>query len=659
MPIATNPQTGETVYLADDGAWKPAQVAVNPQTKERLAFDGKQWSPLKVQEPQQSKGVLGYVDDVGRSFASGATFGYADEIAAKMNELTGLGGSYEENVAKERARDEQIPAAIAIPGQIGGAVASTMLGGPALLAVKGVRGAVSQIPNYLKYGGLGAVEGGIAGSGNATEGGRLSGAATGAAIGAPVGAAAPYAVQGVGRAVGAIRNAVSAEANVAADLGRAIARDTDNPAALFARANDQSIERPGVATLADAGGENVRGLVERVAQTPGAGRTQVVPALTQRQQGQAMRLANDLRSLTGTTRTAHQAITDVTSERAAAARPLYQRAYEEGDNALWSPGLERLTSAPSVQRAMRGAVQAWRDQSIADGFGAMNPGALVQGGVLRFQGGNVPVFPNLQFWDYTKRMLDDQVRTAINSGQGQKAQALTRITQSLREELDNLAPESYRSARDAWAGPSRYLDAIEEGRNILQTRVSAEELSAALPQMSAAEREGFRLGAISAIVGKMGNDSAKLGDMTKYLRSPEVRSKIAAIMPDQEAAATWQRRLDYEVQASELTGRALGNSATARRLAERQDAENLAGDLVMDALTGTPQSFIRQVLGAGPKWIRDTMRSRADSLLADVLTNPDGMRRLHDVLRRPVAPNRVAPDRVNTAAAVGAVAAPQ
>jgi hypothetical protein len=117
MPIATNPQTGETVFLADDGAWKPAQVAVNPQTKQMMAHDGQSW----VDVPAKSKGVLGYIDDAARSIANGMTFGYADEFAAKMDELTGRGGSYEQNVAKERAKDAQIPAAISIPGEIGGA----------------------------------------------------------------------------------------------------------------------------------------------------------------------------------------------------------------------------------------------------------------------------------------------------------------------------------------------------------------------------------------------------------------------------------------------------------------------------------------------------------------------------------------------------------
>lgn len=46
MTIATNPDTGEIRFLDTDGAWKPAQTAVNPQTKEMVAHDGKDWIPV-------------------------------------------------------------------------------------------------------------------------------------------------------------------------------------------------------------------------------------------------------------------------------------------------------------------------------------------------------------------------------------------------------------------------------------------------------------------------------------------------------------------------------------------------------------------------------------------------------------------------------------
>lgn len=639
MPIATNPQTGETVYLADDGAWKPAQIATNPQTNERLAFDGKEWAPLKAVEQPKSRGVLDYVDDIGRSLASGATFGYADELAAKMNEVTGLGGSYKENVAKERARDEQMHPAIAIPGQIGGAVASTLIGGPAIAATKAGQWAAANLPRTLQFAGIGGAEGALAGAGNATEGNRLAGAATGAAIGIPVGAAAPHVVRGVGRAAGAVRDALSPQANVAADLGRAIGRDADEPMALLARTQAMQADRPGVATLADAGGENVKGLVERVAQTPGAGRTQVVPALTQKQQGQAMRLGNDLKTLTGTSKTAFETINETMAERAAAARPLYQEAMSV-DIAQDQRVVDAIMSetATGWGRAILNSTSVKRtlqtEYGVTDTPGPQHLMAII---------------------DAWKKGADDIIESATRSGDKNKARVISSMRDRVLSVVDEANPK-YAEARAAWAGPSKYMDAVERGREVLNPKVSAEEFTARFRSLPDAEKEAERIGAVSAIVGRMGNDSAKLGDMTKYLRSPEVRGKIAAIMPDEETAAAWSRRLDYEVGASEMTGRALGNSATARRLAEKEDAENLAADLVLDAVKLAPRSFIMRVLGAGPKWLRDTMRSRADALLADVLTNPNSMNQLPGMLQR--AQNLSAPvsGRVNAGAAAGAAA---
>ena len=672
MPIATNPSTGETVYLTKDGAWEKAQTAVNPQTKEMLAFDGAEWKPVKT----QSKGVLSYVDDAVRSIANGITFGYADELAAKGNELLGS-GTYEQNIAQERARNEQIPTAISLPGEIAGAVGATIAAAP----VAGLAGATrlgqaaARLPQTLRYGALGGAEGALAGSGNAVEGERLGGAITGAAIGAPIGAAAPYAVRGAANLASGVRNAVSPEANVAADLARAITRDEAAPfnlaqrtqqiaQNLAQRAQQIARDRPGVATLADAGGENVRGLVERVAQTPGGGRALVVPALTTRQQGQAARISNDLRSLTGTNRSAVQAVRETMEGRANAAQPLYRQAYEQFDTPINTPELQRLLSADEVSRAVQNATVKARGRSISEGFsGGFNANMqLTDAGVRRTVGPDRRVtFPNLQLWDYAKRELDDMAGAAANAGRNNEANYIRALARQLRTELDNVTTDPqtgqsvYRAARDAWSGPSAYLDAIEQGRGIMSRNVSAEEMTAAFRDLGGAEQAAFREGAISSIISRIGNDGARLGDMTKYLRSPEMRAKIAAIMPNQQSAEAWARRLDFEVGASELTGRALGNSATARRLAEKQDAENLVGDLVMDAISGAGGvSLLRRAVSAGPKWLRDTLRARADRELGDVLTNPQRMQDLPRILQRVNAGAIPRPrERTNAAVTVG------
>ena len=70
MPIATNDK-GDTVFLDNDGAWKPATLAEHPETKQRLAFDGTTWTPLP------SKITTG--EAVGRGITQGFSFGLRDE----------------------------------------------------------------------------------------------------------------------------------------------------------------------------------------------------------------------------------------------------------------------------------------------------------------------------------------------------------------------------------------------------------------------------------------------------------------------------------------------------------------------------------------------------------------------------------------------------
>lgn len=195
MPIATNPDTGEVRFLAGDGSWQPAKTAVNPDTKEMYAFDGKDWSPVSV----QSKGILQHIDDVVRAVAVGATFGYADRFAAGMESATGIGGKpgdYESNLKNEQAKTAAVPAQIAIPGEVGGAVASTVAGAPIVRGVASAVGAVapplanaaSKIPGAIKSMFGGAATGALSASsqGDTTDE-RLQNAKTGAGIGTAIG----------------------------------------------------------------------------------------------------------------------------------------------------------------------------------------------------------------------------------------------------------------------------------------------------------------------------------------------------------------------------------------------------------------------------------------------------------------------------------------
>src|SRR5437868_1048668 len=94
MPLAINPQDGKAVYLTDQGSWEPAQTAVNPQTKETMAFDGKAWSALPM--PSVGKyyeaNPYGAGQELAHSFTMGLarpTHGAVEALGATINKIAG------------------------------------------------------------------------------------------------------------------------------------------------------------------------------------------------------------------------------------------------------------------------------------------------------------------------------------------------------------------------------------------------------------------------------------------------------------------------------------------------------------------------------------------------------------------------------------------
>jgi hypothetical protein len=72
MPIAVN-DAGDVLALGQDGQWAPAKTAQNPQTGERLAFDGQAWQPLKAgADPKYEWSDVGQAALRGVPIAGGA-----------------------------------------------------------------------------------------------------------------------------------------------------------------------------------------------------------------------------------------------------------------------------------------------------------------------------------------------------------------------------------------------------------------------------------------------------------------------------------------------------------------------------------------------------------------------------------------------------------
>lgn len=595
----------------------------------------------QTEKPWYGKAFSDTKDDVGtgtaaiRGVGNGITFGLQDEILAGLDatvqplfSIPENGSSadswrerYDENVKNQRAQlatgQEQHPY-VSAAGDIVGGIAPALVTGGASLAATTTGRAIA------KGAGVGAAYGGAYGFGSAEGdvGDRVPGALQGAALGGIVGAALP-AVVGAAKAV---KNAaVNPEVRAQALLNRAMERDNLTPEQFRTQFDELAAQQPGSAIPADAGGENVRGLVERLAIAPGQARTTVTDTLSARQAAQGNRIADQARSLSGVNRSADAAIDETIAQRAAESAPLYAAAHAE--DVPWSPALESLMTRPAMQTAYRDAERR-----------AANQGRKFDGQFMDIAAdGTVTAraVPKTGDLDVIKQNLDGQIESLMASGSRSEARDIIGIRNELLGVMDASAP-TYAKARAVFAGHSQYKDAVERGAEILKPSVSPERWASEFSRLNASEQEAVRIGAVSSLIGKIGNDAAGMPDITKYLRSPNGRAKIAAILPDDAARKAWEKTLNHEIEVSRLSGRALGNSATARRQAELDEANGIFGDLVAAGFSGANPAtgIMHTLLRTIPRKVGAKINERSNRLLANALTSKDGLDALNGVKPR-------------------------
>lgn len=153
-------------------------------------FGSPEKAPIQQEAPAapqpEERGIMRRVDDFVRGAADTATFGFADEIAARLGSLTGVGSAgpdYDANLAAERQRDSE-GGWERFGGQVAGALTNPALASRTVLGAA-VDGAAA-----------GAVYGFGSGEGGAVERGKS--AATSAALGGAAGALVRVGANAIG-----------------------------------------------------------------------------------------------------------------------------------------------------------------------------------------------------------------------------------------------------------------------------------------------------------------------------------------------------------------------------------------------------------------------------------------------------------------------------
>lgn len=457
--------------------------------------------------------------------------------------------------------EEKHPIAATAAQLAGGLLPAVASGGataPESIGMAALRGAGAGAGYGAAYG-FGTGEG---------TGDRVGQALTGAAVGGAVGGAIPLGAAAVGEVGRPVANMIRGMTNPDSEASRIIAKTMgkgtpalDDASILRAQLEGQPI------TNMERGGEQTRALVRSVANQSPEARQVLSDTVDSRFESQGDRVHNFIRKLVGQNNAT--ATRDQLIEQARIAnKPAYNRAYAEGDKPLWSPELERLTGSPDVLGAIHYAAKTSKSRAVSEGYGGMNVGAEVTpDGRLKFSNKNGPLtYPNLQFWDYAKRVLSDRASEANRAGKMELADRIGKQASALRNELDRLVP-SYRSAREGAASFFGAQDALEAGQKFISQSVKLSDAAKAKNAMSLPEQRLFAEGFADSLINRVAQTGDRRSVVNRIFGSQDARARIHIALGskrynEMEAFLRAEAAMDLVRPALQ------GNSTTVRQLLE-------------------------------------------------------------------------------------------
>jgi hypothetical protein len=572
--------------------------------------------------------------------AQGAFFGFSDEMRGAIRgakyALTGKEGGYQKGYAsgRDEARAELQAYYDAHPYAATGLTVAGAV--PTTVATLGA--AAPSVPAAI---GLGALEGGVAGAGaaNGDMRDRLQGGATGALLGAgtagTVSAAAPVIGAGL-RTVKApfIGKQGRAKNRATAKAAQALKRD-DKTYGQIAKDYDANMARnPKPEILADYGGENTKDLLAAAHSVPGRGKNELEKQLVERQMGklgdptvstgQAARVSADAETALagGPTKSATQTADELIAQRKAAAAPLYEKAFAESGPVNVEPVLEHLAERLEVAKGPIRSVLERTRRLLVD------------------PGGNPET--RLRALHEAKLALDEMMdRSAQNSVGNTARREMREIQTWLLMSMDVGSKGSYRAAREAFAGPSRALDAVQMGRGIFreEAEITARDIKALSPE----EKEFFTVGVIQA-VRDQAKGTANTGDVvTRLMKSPKLRERIGAAVPKPQDFANFVFDLEREASMSRTLAKTRGSRTTPLKETisdAGDDAVGAATDLVTGNKIGLVRRAINAVKGDG-KLDEHTAASLRDILAGDPRKALTELQKYDDRIKRMIRERRI------------------
>ncbi|MEQ1945167.1 hypothetical protein ABMA32_22370 [Mesorhizobium sp. VNQ89] len=568
------------------------------------------------------------LDAAVRGAADTASFGFADEIAAAADSVTGLTGergNYSGNLDYQRAQDRydaETNAVARTTGQVGGGVATGVAAAPRAAATWWGRG----VQNALMGGVYGGAYGFGSGEGNFEN--RVATGFDGAWKGALIGVAIPATMAGVRggynfmraattKPIGnAMRSVVNPTGNAMRLAERALSRDGVTPEAAGLKMQEAIDAGDDSMMLMDVAGDNVHRLGKYATNIPGQGAQKIQSAVHDRQLAQPERIIGAIQKGLDDPERYFGTIDDIIAQRQAAADPLYKKAWETP-----VPFTRKLESLLGRGKVMRDALKGARDLGEAEGI----PSKQFFARIADDGSYTIESAPDARQWDLMKRSLDDIIdgeKTILPNGQ-EKLSNLGRIVSGIKremlEEIDRVNPD-YAAARRVYSSASESLDSVEQGKKLLDA--DPELARRKLADMSEGDKQLARLGLSKALSDRILRVRDGVNTTKAIFGSPKHRAVLKAAFPDEGSFSAFEEAMEREAAKTRTKDAIKGNSSTARQVIDAADAQDvdeaLLSSLATGGIRGAAMAVVRKALSRAVVVNEATAKE-----LANILTTTD------------------------------------
>lgn len=590
------------------------------------------------------------------SVLNGPTMGFGDELAGAVGGLYDTavkGGKLSDNYAANRdyargAQDVERENNPWVTGITQGMASAPLAGLKALQGATYAPKIAGAMSNWGRAVAAGGIYGGVGGVGNSTADG-IEGNLKDGGIGAVFGAGAAGVLSPVAQVLGATGSNIAQRVNKSsaynaakAKIAEAFARDArgdtftsgaSNPAAqAMARFNKLGDE----AVLADAGGQNTKQLLDTLTTLPGRTKQSAETFIHGRQAGRAGRMIGAAESSMGTTgQRLNPHIDQWIAQREQDAAPLYSQLRQTTINPSQTLG-SLVATADEL-----GAVKLGREMATARKM----PFTLDQTNSGRNTLTNTS---NGGGWsmndlDHVKQGLDQKIAKQWDAAEG-KLTPLGLAYQDLKnkfvKELDavttdpNSGVSLYKSARDAFAGPSAIMDAANMGKSSFSKDGAA--ISRLTGDLSESEMQAFRLGAFESLRNKLGKEGGQT-EILKMWKEPATREKLKEMFGDEMKFRSFAASVAKEGRLKGLESVGRGSQTATRQFGAGDLDAGVAG---LEALSSIKSGGVVGGLGGAAKlWNRVSMPESTRNEMGGLLLSrgaqgAKGLESLKDLIQR-------------------------